>query len=93
MYCSIHKLNGIAIQILENSNLRVHSLRCRKRSRGAHNLPMESKRETTGREGGREAFLIRAQEAKLCEQKLFVVGFPPTPSESAMIPTKSDGAD
>lgn len=53
--------------MLEKSNLRVRSFRRRKRSREAHNLPTESERDTIGREGGREAFLIKAQKAKLCE--------------------------
>ena len=54
---------------------------------------MGSKRDTIGREGGRAAFLIAAQKAKLCKKKLLVVGFLPTSCGSAMIPTKSGGAE
>lgn len=73
--------------MLEKSNLRACSFRCRKRSREAHNLPMGSKRNTIGREGG------RAQKAKLCKKKLLVVGFPPASCGSAMIPAKSGSAE
>lgn len=88
MCCSFHKLNGIGIQTLEKCSLRVSSFRCRKGSREAQNLPVKSKRATSGREDGREAFLTKAQKAKLCEQKLFVVGFPPTSCASATISTR-----
>lgn len=93
MCCSIHKLNGIGIQTLEKSNLRVCSFRHRKRSREAHNRLMGNKRDTTGRESGRAAFLTEPQKAKLCEKKLLVVGFPLTYCGSAIIPTKSGGVE
>ena len=79
--------------MLEKSKLRACSFGRRKRSREAHNLPMGSKRNTTGREGGRAAFLNEAQKAKLCKKKLLVVGFLPTSCGSAMIPDKSGSAE
>lgn len=92
MCCSFHKLNAIGIQALEKSNLRVSSFRCRKGSREARNLPVESIRATTGREVAEKHFSPKLRKQN-CEQKLLVVDFPPTSRGSATITTKAGGAE
>lgn len=70
MYCSIYKLNPIDIHMLEW---------CRKRNREADNIPMGSKSDTIGREGGRAVFLIEVPKAMLCKQNPLVCAFLPPP--------------